>query len=117
MTVTPVGATSDVGSGSGSGGGGGGVVVAGVDTHADTIHVAVLDCVGRALGDRDFPTTPAGYTAALPFVAGFGTVIGFGVEGTSSYGAGVARTVLSGHAAVAGAAQLSTVRATNAMPK
>jgi hypothetical protein len=55
-------------------------VVGGVDTHADTIHVGVLDSVGRELGDREFCTTPAGHAAALAFVAGFGAVIAVGIE-------------------------------------
>jgi hypothetical protein len=40
-------------------------VVAGADTHTDTIHVAAVDSVGRELGYREFPTTPTGYDAAL----------------------------------------------------
>jgi transposase len=80
MTAIPLGVTSVVGG-----------VIAGVDTHADTIHVGVLDTVGRELGDCQFPTTPVGYADALAFVAGFGAVIGLGIEGTSSYGAGIAR--------------------------
>jgi transposase len=66
-------------------------VVGGADTHADTIHVAALDHVGRELGDREFATTPAGYAAALAFLTAFGPVRVVGIEGTSSYGAGLAR--------------------------
>src|SRR6266516_3579025 len=40
-------------------------VVAGADTHADTVHVAAVDLLGRELGDREFATTPAGYGAGL----------------------------------------------------
>lgn len=36
-------------------------VFAGVDTHADTHHVAVIDQVGRELGDHEFPATQTGY--------------------------------------------------------
>ncbi|WP_249645681.1 IS110 family transposase, partial [Nocardia sputi] len=70
-------------------------LVAGVDTHADTIHVAVVDGVGRELGDEEFPTTTTGYRAALDFLASFGTVEVAGIEGTSSYGAGITRAVLA----------------------
>ncbi|MGY2033337.1 IS110 family RNA-guided transposase [Nocardia gipuzkoensis] len=70
-------------------------LVAGVDTHADTIHVAVVDGVGRELGDEEFPTTTTGYRAALEFLASFGTVEVAGIEGTSSYGAGITRAVLA----------------------
>ena len=68
-----------------------GGVVAGVDTHADTIHVGVLDSVGRELGNGQFTTSPAGYADALAFVADFGAEIAIGIEGSSSYGAGIAR--------------------------
>ena len=37
------------------------VVVGGVDTHGQTHHAAVIDSVGRQLGDREFPASPAGY--------------------------------------------------------
>lgn len=66
-------------------------LVGGADTHADTIHVAALDLVGRELGDAEFATTPAGYQAALTFLTGYGTIAVVGIEGTSSYGAGLAR--------------------------
>jgi transposase len=64
-------------------------VFGGADTHADTIHVAGIDGFGRELGDREFPTTPAGYDDALEFLQSFGTVQVLGIEGTSSYGAGL----------------------------
>lgn len=75
-------------------------IYGGADTHADTIHVAAIDGLGRELGDREFPTSPEGYAAALAFLATFGTVISFGIEGTSSYGAGLARTATAAGIAV-----------------
>ena len=73
-------------------------VVGGVDTHADTLHVAAIDTLGRPLGDREFPTTPHGYRHALAFLTGFGDLTGIGIEGTSSYGAGVTAAARSaGH--------------------
>lgn len=68
-----------------------GGVIGGVDTHADTIHVAAIDDCGRDLGDAEFPTSPAGYRSALRFLTGFGPLQMVGIEGSSSYGAGVAR--------------------------
>ncbi|MEJ7705936.1 MAG: transposase [Nocardioidaceae bacterium] len=65
-------------------------VVGGADTHADTIHVAAIDEVGRDLGDREFPTTPLGYRDALDFLTAFGDVSVLGIEGTSSFGTGLA---------------------------
>lgn len=66
-------------------------VVGGVDTHADTIHVALIDHLGRPLGDAEFPTTPTGYRAAMAFLIGSGKLVAVGIEGTSSYGTGLAR--------------------------
>ncbi|MFI6040923.1 transposase [Nocardia sp. NPDC051321] len=68
-------------------------VVAGVDTRADTIHAAVITTTGREVDDREFPTTPAGYKAAVAFLTGHGMVLLAGVEGTSSYGAGITRAL------------------------
>jgi transposase len=67
------------------------VVVAGVDTHSLTHHAAVLDGLGRELGDREFPATAAGYTALLGWIRGHGQLATVGVEGTGSYGVGLVR--------------------------
>jgi transposase len=66
-------------------------VTGGVDTHGKTHHAAVIDQVGRHLGDREFPATPAGYRALLAWMRRFGPVVMVGVEGSGTYGAGVAR--------------------------
>jgi transposase len=66
-------------------------VTAGVDTHLDVHVVAALDGVGGELGVRNFPTTPAGYRALLRWLHSFGEVDLVGIEGTGSYGAGLAR--------------------------
>ena len=66
-------------------------VTGGVDTHLDTNMAAALDGVGGQLGTKEFPTTTAGYRALLGWLGGFGTVVRVGVEGTGSYGAGLAR--------------------------
>jgi transposase len=66
-------------------------VIAGVDTHADTHHAAIIDANGKRLGDMQFPTTRAGYAALLGFLVSFGTVTRVGIEGTGSYGAGLSR--------------------------
>jgi len=66
-------------------------VVLGVDTHLD-VHVAVaLDQLGRHLGELTVPTTTRGYERLLRWAGGFGPVGCAGIEGTSSYGAGLAR--------------------------
>jgi transposase len=68
-----------------------GVVVGGVDTHNQTHHVAVIDQLGREVSDREFPATAVGYAALARWLRSFGELVRVGVEGTSSYGAGLAR--------------------------
>jgi transposase len=66
-------------------------VILGVDTHLE-FHVAVaVDHLGRRLGESSVPTTTKGYERLLRWAEGFGPVRCAGVEGTSSYGAGLAR--------------------------
>ena len=68
-----------------------GKIYGGVDTHEDTVHVAVIDAEGGDLDDREFPTTPDGYRRALAFILSYGEPAAVGIEGTSSYGAGLTR--------------------------
>jgi transposase len=66
-------------------------VILGVDTHLD-FHVAVaVDHLGRTLGEWSVPTTAKGYERILCWAEGFGPLRCVGIEGTSSYGAGLAR--------------------------
>ena len=66
-------------------------VVVGVDTHADVHVAAALDPLGRHLGTLEIATTTRGYEQLLRWAKTFGPVTRFGVEGTGSYGAGLAR--------------------------
>ncbi len=68
-------------------------ITGGVDTHADMHVAAALDPIGGLLGVGEFPATPAGYARLLDWLGGFGTVCLVGIEGTGSYGAGLARHV------------------------
>jgi transposase len=70
-------------------------VVLGVDTHLDAHAAVALDHHGRRLGALSLPTTEKGYEELLLWAKGFGPVRCVGVEGTSSYGAGVARHLTS----------------------
>jgi transposase len=66
-------------------------ITVGVDTHKDT-HVAVaLDQVGARLGQIHVPADLSGYDQLEAWAGGWGRVSAFGVEGTGSYGAGLAR--------------------------
>jgi transposase len=68
-------------------------VTGGVDTHADTHVAAALDAIGGLLGVQEFPATMAGYARLLDWLGEFGTVCLVGIEGTGSYGAGLARHI------------------------
>ena len=68
-------------------------VVIGADTHRDTNHLAVITDAGKPLTDAEFPTSPAGYDDAVSWAQSFGTIQIAGVEGTSSYGAGLTRVL------------------------
>lgn len=66
-------------------------VVVGVDTHKDE-HAAVgVDGLGGRLAERFVPATNDGYRQLLDWARGHGRVVAFGVEGTGSYGVGLAR--------------------------
>jgi transposase len=67
-------------------------VILGVDTHLDVhVGVAVDHLLGRRLGELSVPTTATGYERLLCWAQSFGPVRCAGIEGTSSYGAGIAR--------------------------
>ena len=66
-------------------------VILGVDTHLD-VHVGVvIDAVGRIKGTLSIATNPSGYEELLIWAQGFGRLDRAGIEGTSSYGAGLTR--------------------------
>ncbi|MFQ6397095.1 IS110 family transposase [Nocardia sp. KC 131] len=66
-------------------------VFAGVDTHADTHHVAIVNEHGRRLADREFQTTASGYEAIEQWINTYGQIAQVGIEGTGSYGVELAR--------------------------
>ncbi|PCC44891.1 IS110 family transposase [Brevibacterium aurantiacum] len=68
-------------------------VYGGIDTHADTHHLAVIDQAGRRLADAQIPTTATGYQAALRFLGSWPGLVSVGIECTGSYGAAVTRAV------------------------
>ena len=60
-------------------------VTLGIDTHADSHVAAVIDPLGRHLGQAAFDPTVAGFKALLAWAAEFGTITLAGVEGTGSF--------------------------------
>lgn len=74
-----------------------GKVVAGVDTHSRTHWLCVLDEHGGVELSKEFPATQEGYLALAEAIGAPSGCLAVGVEGTASYGAGLAR-----HLAAAG---------------
>ena len=72
-----------------------GPVFCGVDTHADSHWLCVLDWRGRRVLSRQFPADAAGYEALAGAIAAAGEPACIAMEGTSSYGAGLTRHLAS----------------------
>ena len=66
-------------------------VTVGGDTHLDTHVAAVIDQAGRLFGTQGFPASTRGDVALVTWAERFGPVERIGVEGTGTYGAGLAR--------------------------
>ena len=66
-------------------------VVVGVDTHKDEHVAVVLDSLGGRLGEFTLPATPVGYQQLKDWAESLGAVFAYGIEGTGSYGIGLAR--------------------------
>src|SRR5260370_15156815 len=86
-------------------------IIIGIDTHKDT-HVAVaLNALGVRLGATIVPVNQVGYRCIDAWARSFGTVTAFGIEGTGSYGAGLARALReAGHVLVVNRPDRSTRR-------
>ena len=70
-------------------------ITGGVDTHLDVHVAAALDAIGGLLGVESFEASAAGNDKLLGWLQAFGPVARVGVEGTGSYGAGLARFLLA----------------------
>lgn len=66
-------------------------VTGGVDTHKDIHVAAALDHLGRLIAVASFPTTRHGYRRLLRWLQSHGELDAVGVEGCSSWGAGLSR--------------------------
>jgi transposase len=80
----------------------------GVDTHKDTLAACLVDGLGIARDERAFANSPAGHSAFAAWLAGIDGEVRVGVEGSASYGAGLARHLAAaGHDVVEVPPQLS----------
>ncbi|MDP9452759.1 MAG: transposase [Actinomycetota bacterium] len=66
-------------------------ITGGVDTHLDLHVAAALDDIGGVLAVESFEASAAGNDKPVCWLSSFGTITRVGVEGTGSYGAGLAR--------------------------
>ena len=66
-------------------------IYGGVDTHRDMHVAAAVDGVGRVVGSESFGADQAGYRRMVAWFGARGHLVRVGVEGTGSYGAGLAR--------------------------
>ena len=68
-------------------------VIVGVDTHKH-VHVAVaVDRLGARFGSCSVPANRGGYAELVAWARTLGAVEAFGIEGTGSYGVGLASFV------------------------
>jgi transposase len=70
-------------------------VAVGVDSHKSSFAVAVLDEIGRPIGVRDFNNDDKGHRCAMDWIAKQHPDRVVGIEGSGSYGAGLARALLA----------------------
>lgn len=67
----------------------------GVDTHKDTLAACLVDGLGMARDEQAFPNDPVGHAAFAAWVRELETPVRVGVEGSSSYGAALARHLVA----------------------
>ncbi|MFC1925698.1 IS110 family transposase [Chloroflexota bacterium] len=66
-------------------------IIIGVDTHKDEHVAVVIDKLGARIGQMTLPTTNTGYITLERWARSLGNIESFGIEGTGSYGAALAR--------------------------
>lgn len=67
----------------------------GVDTHKDTLAACLVDGLGMARDERTFANDPEGHAAFAAWAAAVGRPVRIGIEGSSSYGAALARHLIA----------------------
>lgn len=68
-------------------------IILGVDTHLDTHVGAVISEIGKLLGIVSVSADTGGYRKLLTWASSLGPLQRAGVEGTGTYGAGLARVL------------------------
>jgi transposase len=71
------------------------MITFGIDTHTATLAASAIDSAGRELGARTFKNDRDDHRRLLRWASTFGEERRFGIEGSGSYGAAVARLLAS----------------------
>jgi transposase len=66
-------------------------IIVGVDTHKHTHAAVAVTRLGARVGELTIEVSPGGYRELETWARSLGVVYAFGIEGTGSYGAGLAR--------------------------
>jgi transposase len=69
-------------------------VAIGIDSHKKSLGAGATDELGREVAAKEFPNDPQGHRALLAWTRAQGVDRVIGIEGSGSYGAGVARFLL-----------------------
>jgi transposase len=69
-------------------------MVSGVDSHKSSLAVGVIDALGRVPEAREFPNDERGHGSLLTWIDEHGMERSIGIEGSASYGAGLARRLI-----------------------
>lgn len=85
------------------------MVTIGIDTHKATLAASAIDPTGRELGARTFPNDPHGHARLRRWAEGHGSDRRFGIEGSGSYGAPLARLLVTAGEPVVGCPQSSPI--------
>ena len=76
------------------------MVTIGIDTHKATLAVSAIDATGRETGARTFPNDRRGHVGILRWAQAHGSERRFGIEGSGSFGAALARLLVAAGEAV-----------------
>src|SRR5215213_4957967 len=93
----------------------GGAVFAGIDSHKDTLAVAVIDSTGRVVTARQVANEPDGFTVLADLVAEH-AVVRVGIEGSTNFGWAAAMHLVAAGAAVVEVPPLMTSRERQSRP-
>ncbi len=69
------------------------MAVIGIDTHKATLAACAIDELGRPIGEATFANDPPGHDAFIAWARSIAPEVTIGIEGSSSFGAPLARSV------------------------